>query len=344
MRGFLAGLAAVAAALIVTAQPAAACAGLIGPNGAVNLLRTTTFAGYHDGIEHYVTSFQFAGGTGQFGSLIPLPGVPDKVERGGDWTLQRLIRETTPLRADKGLAFRSAAAVPAPAEVILTARIDALDITVLKGGGPEVGQWATEHGFRLPADAPEVLDFYANRSPIFMAAVFDADAAKARGQRVGDGTPVHVTIPTANPWVPLRILGLGKNGEDRIDADVYLLTDQRPALLPYPFANGMRLDHSAPATVSLLTDLRSDKGMGWIPQAGWLTKIAIDASASQLTYDLAVDAKGTSPSRVAAGLQAPASPTSPSGQPSSDQIALIGIALASLGAIVILRKSHAGTA
>src|SRR2546430_7910528 len=100
MRRFLAGFAAIAAALIVTTQPAAACAGLIGPNGAVNLLRTTTFAGYHDGVEHYVTSFQFAGGSGQFGSLIPLPGIPDKVEKGGDWTLQRLIRETNPVSLD----------------------------------------------------------------------------------------------------------------------------------------------------------------------------------------------------------------------------------------------------
>jgi hypothetical protein len=341
MRRFFAGLAAVAAALIATTQPAAACAGLIGPNGAVNLLRTTTFAGYHNGVEHYVTSFQFAGGSGQFGSLIPLPGIPDKVEKGGAWTLQRLIRETSPVLLDQ-VAFRSAQAVPAPgkAQVILEVRIDALDITVLKGGGAEVGQWATEHGFRLPPAAPEVLDFYANRSPIFLAAVFDADAAKARGQQIGDGTPVHVTIPTANPWVPLRILGLGKSADDRIDADVFLLTDSRPALLPYPFANGMRLDHSAVATTSLLDDLRTDKGMEWVPQSGWLSKIAIDASASQLTYDLAVDTKGTSPSRVAAGLQAPASVTGSSGQPSSDQIALIGIALAAFGAIFLLRRSQ----
>ena len=115
-------------------------------------------------------------------------------------------------------------------------RIDALDVTVLRGGAAAVGTWATEHGFRLPPDAPEVLDFYANRSPIFLAAVFDADAAAERGQGVGDGTPVHVTIPTDNPWVPLRILALGKSPAERVDANVYLLTDHRPALLPAPIA------------------------------------------------------------------------------------------------------------
>src|SRR4051794_41503760 len=85
--------------LLGTASPALACAGLIGSNGAVNLGRTTTLAAYHDGVEHYVTAFKFLGGGGQFGTLIPLPDVPTSVERGGAWTLQRLVRETTPIRA-----------------------------------------------------------------------------------------------------------------------------------------------------------------------------------------------------------------------------------------------------
>ena len=55
-----------------------------------------------------------------------------------------------------------------------------------------------------------------------------------RGQAVGDGTPVHITIPTSNPWVPLRILALGKTPAERVTADVYLLTDRSPALLPVP--------------------------------------------------------------------------------------------------------------
>jgi hypothetical protein len=83
--------------LVATPNAADACAGLIGSNGAVNLGRTTTLAAYHEGVEHYVTAFQFLGGGGEFGTLIPLPGVPSNVERGGAWTLQRLVRETEPL-------------------------------------------------------------------------------------------------------------------------------------------------------------------------------------------------------------------------------------------------------
>ncbi|OGO53402.1 MAG: hypothetical protein A2V84_05765 [Chloroflexi bacterium RBG_16_70_13] len=300
-------LPALVAAFLVSAAPALACGGLIGPNGAVNLLRTTTLAGYHDGVEHYVTAFEYAGGGGAFGSLTPLPGVPTSVEKGGDWTLQRLLRETDPQPEFLFDAARVGAA--ASAEELMKVRIDALDLTVLRGGAAEVGQWAADHGFRLPPDAPEVLEFYASRSPIFLAAAFDATAAAERGQNIGDGTPVHITIPTPNPWVPLRILALGKTSGERVEADVYLLTDRKPALLPGPRgSNGIDLAHSQEATQSLLADLRSDRGMDWVPESGWLTKIEVDASAGQLRYDLAIDASGQgTPSRHQAGLDIVAS-------------------------------------
>ena len=292
MRRLIAPLSALALTLALAA-PTLACGGLIGPNGAVNLLRTTTLAGYHHGVEHYITAFEFAGGGGSFGSIIPLPGIPTSVERGGDWTLQRLLRETDPLPA---FAFETLGAARDSAEVLQQVRIDALDITILRGGGAEVGLWAKDHGFSLPPDAPEVLDFYAERSPIFMAASFDAEAAAERGQSIGDGTPVHLTIPTDNPWVPLRILGLGKSAGETVQADVYLLTDDRPAMLPDPdsilAAGGLELTHSAAGSESLLADLRSDKGMEWVPQEAWLTKIAIDTSAADLRYDLAIDVSG----------------------------------------------------
>ena len=294
---------ALAASLLSGPGLVEACAGLIGSNGAVNLGRTTTLAGYHDGVEHYVTAFQFQGGGGEFGALIPLPGVPSKVERGGGWTLQRLQLETQP--PDQSLRFAGVAATAEDAVVLQEVRIDALDLTVLSGGGASVATWAQEHGFRLSPDAPEVLDFYAQRSPIFLAAVFDGDAAAERGQQIGDGTPVHLTIPTDNPWVPLRILGLGKQADDRVEADVFLLTDRRPALLPAA-RSGLALTHSDRATDLLLDDLRSDDGMAWVPRSAWLTKLEIDSAVSDLRYDLAVDTSGFgNPSPVDAGLRLP---------------------------------------
>ncbi len=296
-------------ALLTGATAAGACGGLIGRNGAVNVLRTTTLAAYHDGIEHYVTSFKFAGVGGEFGSIVPLPGVPSAVERGGDWTLQRLVKEVSPVRRDSvtAAAASSDAASRAPAEVVLEKRVDALDLTVLKGGAQAVGQWATEHGFNLTPDAPEVLEFYAHRSPIFLAARFDANAAQARGVALGDGTPVHLTIPTSNPWVPLRILALGRAPGERIEADVFLLTDGVPSLLPGDDAPGIEVDRFGAASASLLADLRSDRGMEWLPASMQLTHVRVDAAPKHLVYDLAVDASGSGePSPQAAGLAVPA--------------------------------------
>ena len=296
-------------ATVFGAGPALACGGLIGRNGSVNLVKTTTLAAWHDGVEHYVTSFKFAGAGGEFGSIIPLPDVPTSVERGGDWTLQRLVREVTPQPEFARSGAVSLAASASDAQVLLETRIDALDITVLKGGGQAVGEWATKHGFLLTPDTPEVLDFYARRSPIFLAARFNGEAAQARGVAVGDGTPVHITIPTPQPWVPLRILAVGLKAAERISADVFLLTDQRPTLLPGDSAPGLVLDRQQRATPRLLSDLRSDKGMNWVPESMWLSYLKVDALPSQLTYDLAVDATGAGqPSAIAAGYATPQVP------------------------------------
>ena len=192
---------------------------------------------------------------------------------------------------------------------------------------------------RLPplADAPEVLEFYAERSPIFLAAVFDGDAAGERGQTIGDGTPVHLTIPTDNPWVPLRILALGKQPADRVEADVFLLTDNVPSLLPGE-RDGLQVTHSQAATELLLSDLRSDDGMEWVPQEAWLTKLSIDAAAEDVSYDLAVDASGEGePSRIAAGL-APASASS--SLPSDVENPVIWAALAITLALLLFQAGR----
>jgi hypothetical protein len=132
-----------------------------------------------------------------------------------------------------------------------------------------------------------------------MAAKFDATAAIAEGFEGGDGIPVHLAIPAERPWVPLRILATGKPADEIVQADVFLLTDEKPELLAGP---GLALERSEQASEFLLDDLRSDTNMGWVPERAWLTYLRVDVSAGDLDYDLATDVGGDAPRVVDTGL------------------------------------------
>jgi hypothetical protein len=346
-----AAVAAIAATLVLgSAVTALACGGLVAPNGTISLTRTTTLAAYHDGIEHYLTSFQFSGKVdGSLGSITPLPGVPTKVIKGGDWTLQRLEQEVNPPVFARTALF-AAEDTAGAATVILRTQVDALNITVLKGGAVAVGNWAREHGFFLPPDAPAVLDFYAQRSPIFMATKFNAKRAEKQGLIQGQGIPVHVVIPTPNPWVPLRILTLGREPQDLIQADVFLLTDRDPAMLPQavspngdPNQKGTILEKSAWASGSLMQDLRSDQRSNWIPGSQmWLSYLKIDERAGDLTNDLAIDASGYGhPDPVAAGFSFPTVPV-PDGSAGARTILWLGAGI-TIVALLARRRIQAAT-
>jgi hypothetical protein len=304
MRRLIAAVAVVTPVLVAVAGPAGACGGLLGSNGTIELVRTTTLAAYSDGIERYVTAFEFTGEGEEVGSIVPLPDVPTEVTRAGDWTLQRLALEVAPPAPEATDGAVAAVEETARVDVILETQVDALDITVISGGGDAVGEWAVDNGFLLTPDAPEVLDYYAERSPVFMAARFDAQRAADLGQGAGDSTPIMATIPTDDPWVPVRILGLGLEGSRAVEADVFLLTEDEPTLLAG--GAGLTLDRSEQANEPLLDDLRSDVGMDWVPEEMWLSHLRLDAPAAELDYDLAVSARpGVTPSLTDAGVAAP---------------------------------------
>src|SRR4029078_3400798 len=99
-----------------------------------------------------------------------------------------------------------------------------------------------------------------------------------------------------------RILALGKQATERIDADVYLLTDNRPNLLPDGNVAGYTIEREVDAPKPLLQDLHSDKGMSWLPTSGMtFTHLVVGADAPKLRYDLA-SAETGQPSRERAGL------------------------------------------
>jgi hypothetical protein len=282
--------------VLIGSTAAFACGGLVAPGHAEVLRRATTLAAWHDGYEHYVTGFQFVGSASSFGYIIPLPGEPSKIQKGGEWTLERLQIEIAP----RDEALGQALAVPSPAArsvtVLQQVRIDALDITVVKGGGRDVAQWAEENGFDLTPDTPDVLGRYSDAGAVFALAKFNNKAAAERGVVEGQGTVIHFTIPTDAPWVPLRILALGKGTHEAVDADLFLLTDSRPLLAPNVAAMpGWTVRADAEASKGMLADLRSDKGMGWIPASGmWFTALTLGTEAWTMNYDLSIDGGGPS--------------------------------------------------
>jgi hypothetical protein len=86
------------------------------------------------------------------------------------------------------------------------------------------------------------------------------------------------------------------------------LTKRQPAILPRPESDlaseGLILKRSEAASLSLLTDLRSDKGMQWVDDSKmWLSYLKLDLDAKDLTYDLATDVHGGMPASIDAGFQ-----------------------------------------
>jgi hypothetical protein len=185
-----------------------------------------------------------------------------------------------------------------------------------------------------------------------MAVQFDAKKARARGEQLGDAIPIHLVMKTNEPWVPLRILGLGAPPKAPIEADVFLLTDQAPNMLPLPAgatgigprAAGLSQERSEPANRFLLSDLGSDRGMKWVPRDGmWFTHLELEAKAGDLTYDLALNVDGGTPSAVDAGLAEPGTAASSNTAPPAGVWAVVvGIALLFVLVVVAGRERRGG--
>ena len=290
--------AATLAVFLTQALPAAACGGLVAPNGAIRLDRATTLVAWHGGVEHYMTSFSYQGSAESFGWIVPLPTVPDKVEPGGKWTLQRLLRETG---RSPGSRVAAAPAALDSAVVLQQVQVDALDITVLRGSGQAVLDWAKENGFAIDAETHAHVLQYAKGSPIFMAAKYNTARANAQKLLFGDGAPVLITMKLAHPWIPFEVLAAGQ----QVQADLYLLSDQPVytsdlgAVLgisgvgtSVPGADGFTLQFQEPMNDSLYRDLSTDRNMGWVRPDGWLTYLSLDAPDSKVTYDMSVTPMG----------------------------------------------------
>ena len=144
-RLLLTGILALAFFIFQTGT-ALACGGLIAPDGDVRLARASTLIAWHNGIEHYLTSFSYQGTEKHVGWIVPLPAIPENIEDGGAWTLQRLNSESHP---EPHAFFGGVNTTASSAQVLQQVQIEALNVTVIKGSGAEIVDWATHNGFFL---------------------------------------------------------------------------------------------------------------------------------------------------------------------------------------------------
>src|SRR5437667_1740817 len=293
--------AATVALFLTQALPAAACGGLVAPNGAIRLAKATTLVEWHNGVEHYLTSFSYHGEASSFGWIVPLPAVPQKVEEGGGWTLQRLVRETHPQPPILALDFAASRTQAASAEVLQQVQVRALDITVLRGSGQAVLDWASENGFAVDAETRLHVMHYAMGSPVFMAAKYNAERAQQQRLLFGDGAPVLITLKIAHPWIPFEVLAAGQ----QVQADLYLLSDkpvntsewraligQSGVGTSVQGAEGFTMEFQEKMTDGLYKDLSSDKNMGWVRRDSWSTYLTLNAPDTKVTYDMSVTPMG----------------------------------------------------
>jgi hypothetical protein len=231
---------------------------------------------------------------------VPLPAIPQNIQDGGAWALQRLDIESH--IQQRALFAPEANMATGSAQVIQQVQIEALNVTVIKGSGQEIVDWAVQNGFYMNGDTREHLLAYAQGSPIFMAAKYDTRAAQARHQQQGDGVPLLITMRIAHPWVPLEVLAL--DGQ-QVQADLYFLTDmplntsdlnarigQSAVGSEIPGATGFKLAFQEKMTGQLYQDLSRDRNMGWVWPDSWFTYLSLDAPSEQVSYDLGVSTSG----------------------------------------------------
>lgn len=298
------------AALALPATAAWACGFLVAENGAISLDTFTAVSILNeDGTAHYVTAFSFSGVPESFGAVIPLPDIPTEVEKAPGWFLQRLVRETSPVADD---AFRAEAATASAdgAEVIASYEVDSLDIVILKGGGQDVLDWADDNGFDLgvrdgdiedQSDAIAMLDYYAERSPIFAAVKFDNERAAEQEIRSGDGIPVRFAFEDQDEaWIPVKVLGFDKGETDLVVADLFLMTDGTPTIFGgnVPGTDVVFQQAYGPDS-SLVFDLTDDERAEWVPTDFTLTRIDVRTETRLLDWDVAA-AVGKQPSVTSA--------------------------------------------
>jgi hypothetical protein len=295
--------------LALYSMPAAACGGPLSAGQNIHLQKSETLVAWHNGTEYYMTNFTYttSGDPKNFGWVLPLPAEPQKIEAGDLKTFETLHYDSQRPTFSFNLFSRgNTAGAPGGAQVLQQTRINSLDITIVKGNGSQIVEWATQNGFNVDEMTRAHLLQYAKASPIFMAAKYDLSSVtqeqKDKQLKGGVSTPVLLTIKTSQLWVPMELLAV--EGQ-YTSADFYLLTDQpvHASSLNAKLgissegsgianAPGLTLNYQGQLSDGAYTSIKGQTNMGWVWPKSWLTYLSLSAPGEKVTYDVGISPSG----------------------------------------------------
>ena len=299
MRRIVVAAGTAAAAFLLTAAPALACGGLVAPDGDVRLDKATTFVAWHDGVEHYVTSFAYTGAAADVGWIVPLPAVPSKIEAAG--------RGRCSGSSASSILRRS----------FVPSRQQARGAGGLRRCRAGAGRGARRHraqGQRLEGDrlvCPQRLSAAAgDQGPPAPVRAGQPGLHGRQIQQLGRAAAraaVRRRRPAAHHHAHAAAVGAagdprqrGCSGECRpLPADRIkpLTTENGVPVVSrssvgsvIDSAKGFTVAGAEPMNASLHHDLSIDRNMSWVPASGYLTYLTLNAPGADVTYDLGVNA------------------------------------------------------
>lgn len=156
------------------------------------------------------------------------------------------------------------------------------EVVVLSGtDGSALSNWLTTHGFVVPPSMQPTLDYYVSLHTDFVALRLQPGLGETRM------SPVRVTSPGAQPFLPLRMVAAGVSDKvgltlvvvssSRMEAMNFPNTEVDSANLTYDFSTGN-------SDSALATSFRNAESAAARPYSGraWLTESSVSVNSSAL--------------------------------------------------------------
>ncbi len=197
---------------------------------------------YEDGIETVILQTAYTGAQADFAWVLPTPARARRadIKPAGSRVFDDLHWLTVPRGMTNGSTGLGcgvgcgggASSAPGAVNVWDQFTVAGQDVVILSAdASANLGGWLNENGYRVPANANEVLQSYVARNWCFVAIKLHAaqDHDSSGGGRRTELAPLQVSSPAEQPVFPLRISTLSSSPSNETSVLLYVIAAHRMA-------------------------------------------------------------------------------------------------------------------